>query len=32
MDNKLDLTELLEHFDSSQLNYQEWIKVGMGLK
>lgn len=29
LENKLDLTELLEYIDPSQLNYQEWIKVGM---
>ncbi|MGY3766822.1 AAA family ATPase [Vagococcus vulneris] len=32
MDNKLDLTELLEYIDPSQLNYQEWTNVGMALK
>ena len=32
LDNKLDLTELLEYIDLSQLNYQEWTNVGMVLK
>lgn len=32
LDNKLDLTELLEYIDPSQLNYQEWTNVGMALK
>lgn len=32
MENKLDLTELLEYVDPSTLNYQEWVNVGMALK
>ena len=32
MENKLDLTELLEYIDPASLGYQEWINVGMALK
>lgn len=32
LENKLDLTELLEYIDPSTLSYQEWTNVGMALK
>ncbi len=32
MDNKYELTELLEYIDPSMLDYQEWVNVGMALK
>lgn len=32
MENKLDLTELLEYVDPAMLSYQEWVNVGMSLK
>lgn len=32
MENKLNLTELLEYVDPTMLSYQEWINVGMALK
>lgn len=32
MDNKLDLTELLDYIDPSTLSYNEWANVGMALK
>lgn len=32
MDNKLDLLDVLKHVDPSQLNYQDWVAVGMALK
>lgn len=32
LENKLDLTELLEYIDPSTLSYQEWCNVGMALK
>lgn len=32
MENKLDLTQLLDYIDPSALNYQEWANVGMALK
>lgn len=32
MENKLDLLDVLKHIDPSQLNYQDWVSVGMALK
>lgn len=32
MENKLNLTELLDYIDPSALDYQEWANVGMALK
>ena len=32
MENKLNLTELLEYVHPTMLSYQEWINVGMALK
>lgn len=32
MDNGYDLLEVLEHIDPSELNYQEWVNVGMALQ
>lgn len=32
MDNGYDLLEVLEHIAPSDLNYQEWINVGMALQ
>ncbi len=32
MTEKTDLIELLDHIDPAQLDYQEWINVGMALK
>lgn len=32
LDNKFDLTELLEYVDPSTLGYQDWVNVGMALK
>jgi RecA-family ATPase len=32
MERKMDLTPLLDHVNPSQLDYQEWINVGMALK
>ena len=29
---RTDLLEILKHIDPSQLNYQEWVNVGMALK
>ena len=32
MEQKTSLTELIEYINPADLNYQEWINVGMGLK
>lgn len=32
MENKLDLTELLEYIDPGSLSYQDWCNCGMALK
>lgn len=32
MEQKTSLTELIEYINPAELNYQEWINVGMGLK
>ena len=32
MTEKTDLIELLDHIDPAQLDYQEWVNVGMALK
>ena len=32
MDDSLDLLDALEHIDPSSLDYDSWLKVGMGLK
>lgn len=32
VENKYELTELLEYIDPSMLDYQEWVNVGMALK
>lgn len=32
VDKQTDLLELLDHIDPSQLDYQEWVNVGMVLK
>ena len=32
MENRLNLEEILQHVDPSQLDYQEWADVGMALK
>lgn len=32
MEKKIDLIPLLEYIDPSNLNYQEWVNVGMALK
>lgn len=32
MESKTDLTEILDFIDPSELEYQEWINVGMALK
>lgn len=32
MADSINLNELLEYIDPSQLNYQEWINIGMALK
>ena len=32
MEKQTDLLEILDHIDPAQLNYQDWVNVGMGLK
>lgn len=32
MESKTDLTEILDFIDPVELNYQEWVNVGMALK
>ena len=32
MEQQTDLLEIIEHIDPSDLDYQEWVNVGMGLK
>lgn len=32
MERQTDLTEIIEHIDPSECDYQEWINVGMALK
>lgn len=32
MENRYDITELLNYIDPSLLSYEEWLQVGMGLK
>lgn len=32
MDNELDLTMLLDYINPAELDYQEWVNVGMALK
>jgi len=31
-EKQTDLLEILDHIDPAQLNYQDWVNVGMGLK
>lgn len=32
MEQRTSLTEILEHLNPAELNYQEWVNVGMALK
>lgn len=32
METKYDLLEIINHIDPSELNYQEWVNVGMALQ
>ncbi|MBQ8015923.1 MAG: PriCT-2 domain-containing protein, partial [Clostridia bacterium] len=31
-ENKTDLAQLLDYIDPAQLDYQEWVNIGMALK